>query len=289
MEEKKILVLGGKGKTGSRVAERLTKLGKTIRIGSRSEKPSFDWENPETWEGALEGMDTVYITFQPDLAVPGALKAIEAFTSQAVKAGIQKMILLSGKGEKEAELCEQVVMNAGVDWTIVRASWFNQNFSESFFLDPILAGHVALPRGEALVPYVDADDIADVVVESLLYDKHVGQTYELTGPRQLTFEQATAEISTATGRDIKFESITMDEHTKMLKEYQVPEDFIWLINYLFTEVLVDKNSIITNDIEKVLGRKAKDFAEYARETATTGIWDPVQKGLLEAQEVDISA
>ncbi len=194
MEEKKILVLGGKGKTGSRVAERLTKLGKTIRIGSRSEKPSFDWEKPETWAGALEGMNTVYITFQPDLAVPGALKAIEAFTSQAVKAGIQKMVLLSGKGEKEAELCEQVVITAGVDWTIVRASWFNQNFSESFFLDPILAGHVALPRAEALVPYVDADDIADVVVESLLDDKHVGQTYELTGPRQLTFHLFTEEI-----------------------------------------------------------------------------------------------
>lgn len=275
MEENKILVLGGKGKTGRRVAERLTKLGKTIRIGSRSEQPSFDWENPETWAGALEGMDMVYITFQPDLAVPGALKAIEEFTSQAVKAGIQKMVLLSGKGEKEAELCEQAVMSAGADWTIVRASWFNQNFSESFFLDPILAGYVALPRAEALVPYVDVDDIADVVVESLLDNKHVGQTYELTGPRQLTFKQVIEEISKVTGRDIKFSSITMDEYTKMLKEYQVPEDYIWLINYLFTEVLVDRNSIVTNDIEKVLGRKAKDFAEYARETATTGIWNPV--------------
>jgi uncharacterized protein YbjT (DUF2867 family) len=276
MEEKKILVIGGKGKTGRKVAERLTKLGKTIRIGSRSEKPSFDWENPETWADALDGMDTVYITFQPDLAVPGALKAIEEFTSQAVKDEIQKMVLLSGKGEKEAELCEQVVMNAGADWTIVRASWFNQNFSESFFLDPILAGHVALPRGEALVPYVDVDDIADVVVESLLDDKHVGQIYELTGPRQLTFKQVTEEISKVTGRDIKFSSITMDEYTKMLREYQVPEDYIWLINYLFTEVLVDRNSIVTNDIEKVLGRKAKDFTEYARETATTGIWNPAR-------------
>jgi len=274
MKEQKILVLGGKGKTGSRVAERLTKLGKAIRIGSRSEKPSFDWENPETWAGAIDGMDTVYITFQPDLAVPGARKTIEGFTSQAVKGGIQKMVLLSGRGEKEAELCEQVVMNAGADWTIVRASWFNQNFSESFFLDPILAGHVALPRGEALEPFVDADDIADVVVESLLDNKHVGQTYELTGPRQLTFQQVTEEISKVTGRDIKFEAITMDDYTKMLKEYQVPEDFIWLINYLFTEVLVDRNSIVTDDIQKVLGRKAKDFAEYARETAITGIWNP---------------
>jgi uncharacterized protein YbjT (DUF2867 family) len=276
MEEKKILVLGGKGKTGRRVAERLTKLGKAIRIGSRSEKPPFDWENPQTWTGALDGMDAVYITFQPDLAVPSALEAIERFTSRAVKNGIKKMVLLSGRGEKEAQVCEQVVMNAGVDWTIVRASWFNQNFSESFFLDPILAGHVALPRGEALEPFVDADDIADVVVESLLHDMHVGQTYELTGPRLLTFEQVTAEISKVTGRDIKFESLTMDEYTKMLREYQVLEDYIWLINYLFTEVLDGRNSSVSNDIEKVLGRKAKDFAEYARETATTGIWNPVK-------------
>ncbi len=275
MNEKKILVLGGKGKTGRTVAERLTKLGKTIRIGSRSEKPSFDWDNRETWTGALNGTDTVYITFQPDLAVPGARKSIEEFTSLAVKSGIQKMVLLSGKGEKEAELCEQVVMNAGKAWTIDRASWFNQNFSESFFLDPIIAGHVALPKGEALVPYVDTDDIADVVVEALLHDDHIGKIYELTGPRQLTFKQVTEEISNVTGRDIVFNSITMEAYVKMLKEYQVPEDYIWLINYLFTEVLVDRNSIVTNDIQKVLGRKSKDFAEYARETALTGIWNSV--------------
>ena len=118
------------------------------------------------------------------------------------------------------------------------ASWFNQLFSEAFLLDPILAGYVELPGEEALVPFVDADDIADVVVESLLDDKHVGQTYELTGPRQLTFKQVTEEISNATGRDIVFNSITIEEYEKMLKEYQVPEGVIWLISYLFTEVLL---------------------------------------------------
>jgi len=272
-----ILVIGGTGKTGRRVVERLKTRDIPVRIGSRAGEPPFDWKNPETWAGAIDGMDTVYITFQPDLAVPGAREAIERFTSQAVKGGIQKMVLLSGRGEKEAELCEQVVMNAGADWTIVRASWFNQNFSESFFLYPILAGHVALPRGEALVPYVDAEDIADVVVEALLDDKHIGQTYELTGPRQLTFKQVTEEISNVTGGGIQFSSITMEEYAKMLRENQVPEDYIWLINYLFTEVLVEKNSSFTNDIQKVLGRKAKDFAEYARETASTGIWSPDPK------------
>lgn len=280
MKEDRILVLGGKGKTGRKVAERLNKLGKSIRIGSRSEKPSFDWENQETWAAALNGMDTVYITFQPDLAVPGAREAIEEFTSLAVKSGVRKMVLLSGKGEKEAELCEQVVMKSGADWTIVRASWFNQNFSESFFLNPIVGGQVALPRGEALVPFVDTDDIADVVVEALLDDKHIGQTYELTGPRQLTFKQVTEEISNVTGRNIEFTSITMGEYEKMLREYEVPEDYIWLINYLFTEVLVEKNSHVSNDVQKVLGRKAKDFTEYATETAMTGIWNVVNANIV---------
>ena len=274
MKNEKILVLGGNGKTGRRVAERLTALGKNIHIGSRSETPAFDWETPSTWAAALEGISRVYITFQPDLAVPGAREAIEGFTAEAVRAGVQKMVLLSGKGEQEAELCEQTVMNAGTAWTIVRASWFNQNFSESFFLDPILAGHVALPKSEALVPYVDADDIADVVVEALLDDRHNGQVYELTGPRQLTFPQVVQEISRASGRDIPFIPISMEEYARMLKEFQVPDDYIWLVNYLFTEVLTESNSIVTNDIEKVLGRKPKDFSEYARETAATGVWNP---------------
>ena len=135
---------------------------------------------------------------------------------------------------------------------------------------------LALPKTEARIPFVDADDIADVVVESLLDDKHVGQTYELTGPRQLTFRQVTEEISNATGRDIVFNSITIEEYEKMLKEYQVPEGVIWLISYLFTEVLLlSSNSVVTNDIQEVLGRKAKDFGEYAKETASTGIWNPL--------------
>ncbi|MBE0570415.1 MAG: NAD(P)H-binding protein [Ignavibacteriaceae bacterium] len=273
MEKKKILVIGGNGKTGRKVVEGLTELGRSVRIGSRNENPSFDWENPKTWKDALEGIDSVYITFQPDLAVPGARKAIEEFTSLAVKSRVKKLVLLSGKGEKEAELCEDVVKKSGADWTIIRASWFNQNFSESFFLDPIKAGQVALPKAETRIPFVDTDDIADVAVEVLTNEKHNGKTYELTGPRQLTFKKVIEEISESTGRNIKFDSITMNEYKRLLSENNVPDDYIWLIDYLFTKVLVEENSVITNDIEKVLGREAKDFSEYVKETAETGVWD----------------
>ena len=276
MKEKKYLILGGKGKTGRKIAQRLTALGKIIRISSRSEQPSFDWEQPSTWLNTLVGMDVVYITFQPDLAVPSAKLALEKFTKLAVKNGIQKMVLLSGRGEKEAQLCERIVMKAGVDWTIVRADWFNQNFSESFLLDPILAGHVALPRGEVLIPFIDTDDIADVATAALLEDKHNGQVYALTGPRLLSFKQVTKEISITIGREIQFEAITIEQYNEMLKQFQLPDEYVWLINFLFTNVLDGRNSSTTNDVEKVLGRKAKDFSEYVKETAAAGTWDMVQ-------------
>lgn len=274
MKNTKILVLGSNGKTGRRVVERLEKIENVeIRLGSRNEKIPFDWEKPETWEKVLQDIDAVYITFQPDLAIPSAADSIQNFTLIATKAGVQKIVLLSGRGEKEAQVCEEIVKTNAKNWTIVRTSWFNQNFSESIFLDPVLAGIVALPRAEALEPFVDADDIADVVTASLLDEKHNGQTYELTGPRLLTFEQIVNEIANASGRNITFQALSLNEYVQMLREYQVPEDFIWLVNYLFEQVLDGRNSSVTSDIEKVLGRKAKDFSAYAKETAETGIWD----------------
>ena len=271
----KILVLGSTGKTGSRVAARLENIsGVELRLGSRNEKIPFDWEKPETWENVVKEIDTVYITFQPDLAVPFAADAIENFTNLATKSGVQKIVLLSGRGEKEAQVCEEIVKKNAKNWTIIRASWFNQNFSESFFLDPILYGIVALPRAEALEPFTDADDIADVVTAALLDESHNGKTYELTGPRLLTFKDAVNEIANASSRNISFQGLSLEEYTQMLKEYQIPEDHIWLVNYLFEQVLDGRNSSVTFDIEKVLGRKAKDFSAYAEETAKTGIWNP---------------
>jgi uncharacterized protein YbjT (DUF2867 family) len=278
METKKILILGGNGKTGRRVAQLLTKESDVeVRLGSRSATPSFDWEKPETWLEVIKGIDTVYITFQPDLAIPSAHETIRQFTALAAQNGVHKMVLLSGRGEKEAQVCEEIVKATAQKWTIVRASWFNQNFSESIFLEPILAGFVALPKAEILEPFTDADDIAAVVVKALLNEEHNRKTYDLTGPRLLTFEQAIAEIAKITDREITFQSLSLEEYINMLREYQVPEDEIWLVNYLFTEVLDGRNSSISNDIEKVLGRKATDFTDYVHKTAQTGVWNEISQ------------
>ncbi|GAB5400561.1 MAG: NAD(P)H-binding protein [Aureisphaera sp.] len=273
MKSENVLVIGGTGKTGRRIVAQLESKGHHVRVGSRSGNPSFDWHQPEGWAKALDGMKKIYVTYQPDLAVPGALEAIEQLVKEAKKASVEKIVLLSGKGEREAELCEQVVIHSGLEYTIVRASWFNQNFSENFLLDPILDGFVALPQADVKIPFVDADDIAEVAVKALLEDEHNGQIYQLTGPRLLTFKEAVEEIALACDRNITFVPISVQEYGETMRKMDVPEDFVWLIEYLFTEVLGNpRNSEITNDVEKILKRKPIDFSEFAKEAASKNVW-----------------
>jgi uncharacterized protein YbjT (DUF2867 family) len=274
-----IFVSGGTGKTGRRVVEKLTQRGHPVRIGSRTQSPPFDWNKPDTFAPALEGMDSAYMVYYPDLAVPGAREAIQAFVAAAQASGLQKLVLLSGKGEQEAEACEQIVAESGLPYTLVRASWFNQNFSESFLLDPILAGYVALPMPDAAIPFVDADDIAAVVVQALLDDTYNGQTLEVTGPRQLRFEEVVQEIAAATNRSIQYQPISLAEFKLSLQKSGLPADYVWLMVYLFQEVLANaENQYVSADVDRVLGRPATDFTAFAQRTAASGIWHqtPVQ-------------
>lgn len=274
METKQILVLGANGKTGSRVVERLEKRNLPVRKGSRSAVPKFDWEYSENWKEVLKSINSIYITFQPDLAVEGSDDAIRLLSALAKEAGVEKLVLLSGRGEKEAEVCEKIIMESGLKWTIVRASWFNQNFSESFFLEPILQGHVSLPVGDVKEPFIDADDIADVVVASLTEESHDGKLYEVTGSRLLSFKEAIAEIAEAVGRLIVYEQPSTEEYVAQMTAYQIPKEYIDLSKYLFTEVLDGRNASVSNGVEEALGRKPKDFSEYVKEIAASGLWNP---------------
>ena len=269
------LVLGGTGKTGRRVVERLTAQHRPVRIGSRSGGLPFDWEDRATWAPVLRGTSAVYISYFPDLAVPGAADAIGAFAELAVAEGVRRLVLLSGRGEEEAQAAEKALAASGADWTVLRASWFSQNFSEGYLLDPILAGEVALPAGDVGEPFTDADDIADVAAAVLTDDgdRHVGKVYELTGPRLLTFAEAVATIGEATGRrDLTFVEIPVDDFAAGMVAEGVPGDIVALLRYLFTTVLDGRNASLGDGVEQALGRPARDFADYARSTAATGIW-----------------
>ena len=269
-----VLVIGGTGKTGRLVVENLTQLGHNVRIGARESSPKFDWDDFSTFGPALRGMDRAYIVFYPDLAVPGARDAIQALTEVALKEGLEKVVLLSGKGETEAEACEEIVANSGLNYTLVRASWFNQNFSEGAFMDYVLAGHMALPMPEARIPYTDTRDIADMVTKVLLDDTFNGRTITVTGPKKLTFEEVAKIISQKLGRNIQYEPISMEEFKAGLTAAGLPESVIWLLTYLFTEVLGhSENQTISDDVEKILHRKPVSFEEYVEKIVVEGIWN----------------
>ncbi|MBC8171672.1 MAG: NAD(P)H-binding protein [Anaerolineae bacterium] len=270
--QNKVFVSGGTGTTGRRIVQRLQAQNVSVRIGSRSAEPVFDWEQESTWTAALQDMDAVYIAFQPDLAVPGAVEIIQKFVDMAVKTGVQRLVLLSGRGEPEAQTCEQIVQNSGVDWTILRASWFAQNFSERFLLDSLLSGEVYLPAGDIREPFIDAEDIADVAAAALTEAGHVGQLYELTGPRLMTFAEAVAEIARATVKQIQYTQISPEDYVAALEAAQVPADMIWLVNYLFTTVLDGRNACLTDGVQRAFHRQPRDFADYVRDTAATGVW-----------------
>lgn len=266
------LVLGGTGKTGRRIVERLRARELPVRVGSRSGEPPFDWEDRTTWAPALEGATAAYVSYVPDLAVPGATEAVGAFAEQALASGVRRLVLLSGRGEEEAQRAERVVQESGADWTIVRASWFHQNFSENYLLEPILAGEVALPVGDVPEPFVDADDIADVAVAALTETGHAGQLYEVTGPRLLTFAEAVAEVGRASGRELRFVPVTLEEYVGAIEAHGLPADVVALIGYLFGELFDGRNAMLADGVQRALGRAPRDFADYARATAATGAW-----------------
>ena len=268
-----ITVLGATGKTGGRIVSRLRARGVPVRAGSRSATPPFDWSDPSGWPAVLDGARAAYVSYYPDIAAPGAPEAVASLFDVAVAGGVERIVLLSGRGEEEAQRSEEMLAASGVaSWTVVRASWFNQNFSEGVFADLLASGSLALPVDEMREPFVDVEDIADVAVAALTEPGHENRVYEVTGPRLLTFAEAVAEIAAASGRPLRFEPISLDDFTAGLAAGGVGPDEAALLRYLFSEVLDGRNAFVMGGVEQALGRPARDFTTFARKAASTGTW-----------------
>lgn len=267
-----VLIIGGAGKTGSRVNALLNARGIPTRPVSRSTAPAFDWTRPDTWSAALSGVRSAYVTFQPDLAVEGSEQAIARLSEIARQRGLERVVLLSGRGEPGAQRAEAALQASGVPWTIVRASWFNQNFSEGYLRDSVLAGEIALPAGPVPEPFVDADDIADVAFAALTDSRHANKLYEVTGPRALTFAEAVGEIAAALDRPIRYVQISPDDFVVSMRAY-ASEDIVRLMHELFTVVLDGRNVSVMHGVRDALGRAPRDFSDYVRRTAASGVWN----------------
>ena len=266
------LVVGGTGKTGRRIASRLARRGLHPRVGSRSGTPPFGWSERTTWGPALDGVGSVYIAYHPDLAIPGAVETVASFAELAVRRDVPRLVLLAARGEPAAEEAEHAVRASGAELTVLRSAWFMQNFSEDFLLPPVLSGGVALPAGVQTEPFVDAEDLADVAVAALTDDRHIGETYELTGPQLLTFAGAVAAIAEATSSAIRYVPVPFDEYADAAAGQGVPPEVVELLGMLFGELLDGRNAHVADGVERALGRPPGRFGEYARRTAAEGAW-----------------
>jgi uncharacterized protein YbjT (DUF2867 family) len=271
-QQRPVLVVGATGKTGGRVADRLQRSGLPVRRASRTSTTDFDWTDRSTWRPALDGAGAVYITYQPDLIVPNAADDLAAFVATAGDAGIERLVLLSGRGEPEAQACEQIVLNSGIGATVLRCSWFAQNFSEAFLVDGIRGGEVVLPVGSVGEPFVDADDIADVAVLVLTGAGHDGRLYELTGPRLLSFADATAEVGEILGRDITFVTVPAADYRAAMLAEGMGTEYTDMVVALFGTLFDGRNESVTDGVREILGREPSDFNDVAKRAAMQGVW-----------------
>ena len=266
-----ILVIGATGKVGRRVAAKLTASGHAVRAAGRQAALPFDWQDRSTWPAQFSGVETAYISYYPDLAAPGAGSDIAALVETARTAGLKRMVLLSGRGETGAERCESILAESGLGYTLLRAAFFNQNFTEGLMYPGVMAGQLALPAGMRLEPFIDVNDIAEIAAVALTDDRHHNQLYELTGPRLLSFADAAAEIGAASGRSLSYQPIGLDDFHAAIASEMGP-DTAGLYTELFREVFDGRNESTTDGVYRALGRPATDFAEFCRDAAERGAW-----------------
>ncbi|MGC0328839.1 uncharacterized protein YbjT (DUF2867 family) [Streptomyces sp. SAI-170] len=265
-----VVVTGASGRTGSRVAEAARAAGLTVRPASRAH--GFDWSDPATWPGTLRGADAAYLAHPTDVGSPQATEEVGALAREAVALGVRRLVLLSARGEEQALPTEAALRESGADWTIVRAAWFMQNFSEGpLAVELRESGGLVFPAGEVGEPFVDVRDIAEVVVAALTSDgRYGGETIEVSGPRLLTFGEAVAEAGRAAGRELAYRAVSPEEYRANLTGFGLPPAEAAFLVGLFATLLDGRNARLSDGVERVLGRVPRDFSGFVEEAA--GAW-----------------
>ncbi|MGP4095825.1 SDR family oxidoreductase [Nonomuraea sp. KM90] len=266
MTDQVILVLGATGSTGRRVADLLRAAGHPVRAASRSGETRFDWSAPDTWEAAVTGASALY------LMAPDGTPVDPAFVSLAVERGVERIVLLSSgsietMGDERLLAAERTVRGCGAAWTILRPSWFDQNFDEGFFRPAIMAGELMLPLGDVGQAFVDAGDIAAVAVAALTGKGHEGRSYEVTGPRSLPFEEAVRIVGRAAGREVRY--LGGDE------DYIAANGFSGesiQAAKAFAALRAVGDQPVAETVSQVTGRPPKSFETYAEQAAAAGAW-----------------
>lgn len=273
-----ILVLGGTGKTGRRIATQLAAAGVDVRTAARrGADVDFDWHDASTHELALKGVDALYLV--PPAQRLDFAPAVTAFLDQAEAAGVRHVTYLSARGvdQAPAEVPLRAVeldlaSRSQLTHTVLRPGWFLQNFDEYLFLPT--GGRFAAPAGDGAEAFVHADDIADVAVATLLDPAaHAGQGYTLSGPEALTFADVAAHLSAAVGQDITYVDQDRDGWIADQIAADFPPDYAGMLGSLLGDVLRHSyGAAVTDDIERVTGHPARGIDAYVSDPNAIATW-----------------
>ena len=268
----RVLVLGATGKTGSRVAGALSGQGVSVRTAARGGADiHFDWNNPATFEGALQGVTGVYLV-SPVMRVDFA-GVVSDFLDQAEHAGVQNVTYLSAYGMEHApaEVALRAVeldleSRSSFTHSILRPAWFMQNFSETF-LKPA-DDEIVVPSGTGAEAFVSAEDIASVAAATLAEpERHAGRAYAPTGPESLTLGQAAQIISAAAGRTIVYRDTDRTEWVDAMVRSGVPAEYGEVLRTLTETMASGRGAQPNGDVLAATGAAPVSFADFAAKTA----------------------
>ena len=264
-----VLVLGASGTTGSRVVHALASEGHAHLGVSRSSTPRFDWTDPGTYAGVLGGVRAVYLL--PPVGVLDPLPPVLDFVEQALGAGVRRFVLLSssvipeggpGAGSIHAVLRQQVP-----EWTVLRPSWFMQNFERGHYMaeDVRTRSRVVTSTGQGRVAFVDTADIAAVAVRALVDpEPHQGE-HLITGPQALSYDDVASVLSEVTGRRITHERVPRAAVVDRIADSGVPREFATLLAGLEDLIAAGAEDRVSDAVHRVTGRPARSLAQWASE------------------------
>jgi ergot alkaloid biosynthesis protein len=279
---KEILITGGIGKTGSRLASRLRERGLVPRIASRTAGEGltrFDWMDSATFAPAVEGIESVYLV-APATADP--LMAMRPFLDVALRSGVQRLVFLSSSsleegGPMHGQVHQYIKQNAPT-WVVLRPTWFMQNFSELQHRATIVGEGVIFSATEdGQVPFIDADDIAAVAAETLTDESFPSGDTILTGPELLTYDQVAAIIASVALYPVRHLRLTEEELARKWVSEGMPDPYAEFLASLDTQIAGGSEAQLTREVERITGYVPNSFRTFAVGAQTA--WRPTQPGI----------
>lgn len=237
-------ITGATGQLGRLVIEQLKKQGLGDQIIALVRDPAkatdlgvttrlADYNQPDTLDSALAGIDRLLLISSNDLSAPGLrAKQHKAVIEAAKRAGVKLLAYTSLLHADRWTLpfaddhkaTEQALKESGLPFVLLRNGWYTENYTA--FLDGVLkAGAVYSSSKDGKISWAARRDYAEAAAAVISGEGHSGKTYELAGDSADTLRGLAGELSRQTGGDLRYESLSEKEHFAVLSKAGLPE--IW--------------------------------------------------------------